>query len=116
MFHLKKRIYRQELSRAYKELNTHYSILSNPDMRGDKEYVDKFCYFDGTNNIPIHEFINDNFKELSEYLDQTKINKYEQYLNDEKNKDFHDNYINNLGKEEFEGRFDAVMRHIATNI
>jgi len=116
MFHLKKRIYRKELSRAYSELNTHYSILSNPDMRGDKEYVDEFCYFDGTNNIPIHEFINDNFQELSDYLDQTRKTKYEQYLTDETNMEFHDKYIENLGKEEFEGRFDAVMRHIAAKM
>lgn len=116
MFHLKKRIYRQEISQAYRELNTHYSILSNPDMRRDKEYVDKFCYFDGFRNIPIHEFINDNSQKLSTYLDSTRKTRYEQYLTDEKNKEFHDKYIEDLGDEELEGRFDAVMRHIATEI
>ena len=117
MFHLKKRLYRPEISRAYNELNTHYAILNNPEMRNYKEYVDKFSYFDGTNDVSIHEFIDENFQKLSKYLDQTIKTKYEQYLTGEQNfEEFNDKWIKYLAEEELEGRFDAIMRNIAENI
>lgn len=116
MFHLKKRIFQQEISKAYNQLNTHYSILSNPNRRRDKKYIDKFCYFNGSHNISIHEFIDNNVPILTRYLNSEIKTRYEQYLTNEDNKEFHDKYIMDLGDEELEGRFDAVMRHIENEI
>lgn len=117
MFHLKNRIYKKEISKAYEVMDAHHSILNNSqNLRPDKEYVENFCYFDGNKNISIKEFINQYHKKLSEYLDTTRKAKYEQYLIGY-NSNFHDRYIEDLGKEEeLEGRFDAVMRNIATEI
>lgn len=116
MFHLKESKFQKEISRAYKELYTHYSILSKPNMRPDKQYVDKFCYFNGFENISIHTLIDNKAKELIDYLKPDIKTRYEQYLTDDNDELFHDTYIRNLGDEKLEGRFDAIMRHIENRL
>jgi len=115
MFHLKKRIYRKSISEAYRELNDHYIILSNSVCREDKSYVGEFCYFDGKRDISIHELINKNHQKIRAYLNQERRRDYMNYL-EGINNCFQDDIVKDLGEEELEGRFDAVMRHIVAKI
>ena len=115
MFHLKKRIYRKSISGAYRELNDHYIILSNYVCREDKSYVEKFCYFDGERDISIHELIDKKHQKLRAYLNQERRRDYMNYLEGISNC-FQDVIAKDLGEEELEGRFDAVMRDIVAKI
>lgn len=116
MFHLKKRIYRKSISDAYRELNDHYIILSNSVCREDKSYVDKFCYFDGKREISIHDLINEKHQNLRAHLNQEKRGDYLSYLEGENSYFQGDDIVKDLGEDELEGRFDAVMRHIVAEI
>ena len=115
MFHLKKRIYRKSISKAYTELNEHYIILSNYACRYDKSYVKHFCYFNGKSDILIHELINQKHQTLCAYLNQERRSEYMKYL-EGKNNYIQDNIVKDLGENELEGRFDAVMRDIVAKI
>jgi hypothetical protein len=124
LFHLKKRVlhfgklFRSDINGAYRQLDHHYSILSTPTRRHDKSalYLDQFCYYNGIENISIHEFIETNYDKLVDHLREKQlINKYESYLVNNFDNNFNDQPLDNL-KNPIEGRFDAVMRDIENAI
>lgn len=102
------------ISTAFDELLDHYKILSEPERRLDKEYIEFFSFFDGTDNKSIHEFIEHDYKKIDAILSENS-KKYLEYL-DGKIDDFNDQYVEAIGKNNLEGRFDAVIRDIKNQI
>jgi hypothetical protein len=115
LFHLKKRIYRKNISGAFNELELHYVTLSNPIMK-NKICANDFCYFDRKEDKSIHALIERKYSGLFNHLTPQKEAEYEDYLIWKKNDSIPDEFIKGLAEEEKEGRFDAVMRHIVAEI
>jgi len=123
LFHLRNKafcfgkLFKSDINGAYGQLIHHYNILSTPDKRFDKrtQYINQFCYYNGNEDISIHEFIEKYYDELRDYLGKDVISDYENYILDYSNTDFDDQSLKNL-KNPIEGRFDAVMRDIKRNI
>lgn len=59
--------------------------------------------------------IENNLNNIKSVLD-SKCTEYYEYLANVENHDFDDDIIGNLGEDNFEGRFDAVLRDIARKI
>lgn len=128
------------IASAFNELMEHYNILSgdyedikkknkeyiqnescdaeywnNPFRWSHKECIQTFSFFDGKENRSIHKFIENNLNEIIPVLKQ-KSQDYYDYLVKERNIKFDDDIIKELGEDQFEGRFDAVMRDIYKTI
>lgn len=104
---------------AFQQLMDHYNILSGDyDKRSNREYISSFTFYDGRKNIPIHEFIENHCMSIAAVLEKNKDH-YENYItvkNSPYCNEFNDRYILSLKNDSFEGRFDAVMRHIQRKI
>ena len=115
MFHIKYIDDDSSFEGAFKQLKLHYQTLSDRNARIDKQNVGRFSYFDGVINKSIHELIESHSKELNTYLDnEDLLSRYCHYLEEEPDNKFDDETIRELN--EFEGRFDAVMRHICREL
>ena len=104
-----------DMNSAFDELMEHYDILSGEKKRDNKEYIETFSYFDGAKNQSVHELIESNVNDIKSILESEHAEYYD-YLADIKNKEFDDDEIRILGEDNFEGRFDAVLRDIIKKI
>jgi hypothetical protein len=100
---------------AFSELSKHYKILSGRDLRGNKDYPFRFCYYDGTNNISIHLLIENNTHQLNTILTRQTRDDYQEFLIG-RNDTYKDKIMSDLLNDCNEGRFDAVLRHISDRL
>lgn len=105
----------RNMKTAFKELNFHYDLLSGREFRKNKEYIAHFSYFDGTQNVSIHNLIDINYSKINNFLTRERIDEFHDFLSG-RNRKYIDQYSQQLGMDEFEGRFDALMRYIVSQI